>query len=295
MTRLRGILLPVQQPEQPYKKVFQIGKESAMPYCNSISYSHAPARDSARPPCFFLHMRGYTSPIPVSLLACLLAAALYFLSCTPAQAHRVNIFAWTEGRQVMVQCGFSGGNNVKNGQITVYDAANGTILLEGRTDTNGMFHFDIPPQGRKNGLRIRINAGEGHQNEWQLDAEELDQAPEPSGASPAQTGNTGSVPAAQPTDRPVTARGSTAQVEPAAVTSGNGVSIAIEEIRASVDAALEAQDARFNALLESRLAPLRRQLAEMRQDGPGLREIVGGMGWLVGLAGIALYLRSRHR
>ena len=139
-------------------------------------------------------------------------------------------------------------------------------------------------------MRIRINAGEGHQIEWQLDAEELDQAPEPSGASPARTGNTGSVPAAQLTDRPVTA-----QVEPVAVTSGNGVSIAIEEIRASVDAALEAQDARFNALLESRLAPLRRQLAEMRQDGPGLREIVGGMGWLVGLAGIALYLRSRHR
>ncbi|WP_291441055.1 cobalamin biosynthesis protein CbiL [Desulfovibrio sp.] len=266
-----------------------------MPYCNRTSCSHASAINSSRPPCLFLRLRGYASPVPVYLLACFLAASLYFFSCIPAQAHRVNIFAWTEGPQVQVQCGFSGGNNVKNGQITVYDAANGAILLEGRTDINGMFHFEIPPQGRKNGLRIRINAGEGHQNEWRLDAEELAQTAEPSAPSPAQAGNTGTVTAAQHADTTITARASTAQVQAPAVAPGNGTAITAEEIRASVDAALEAQDARFNALLESRLAPLRRQLAEMRQDGPGLKEIVGGMGWLVGLAGIALYLRSRHR
>ena len=62
-----------------------------------------------------------------------------------------------------------------------------------------------------------------------------------------------------------------------------------------MDAALEAQLAIFSALLDSRLSPVKRQLAEMRTDEPGLREIVGGMGWFVGLAGLALYFRSRQR
>ena len=67
------------------------------------------------------------------------------------------------------------------------------------------------------------------------------------------------------------------------------------EIQAIVDAALEAQQAKFSALLDSRLSPVKRQLAEMRTDEPGMREIVGGMGLFVGLAGLALYFRSRQR
>ena len=263
-------------------------------YRSIKSRFHSTERDAKRSLCLLLRPQGRTSSLYASFLVCLLAAAVYFLSCTPAQAHRVNIFAWTEGPQVMVQCGFSGGNNVKNGKITVYDAANDAVLLEGLTDANGMFHFDIPAQARKHGLRIRINAGEGHQNEWQLDAEELAQTSAPSDSIPVQPEKTAPAGGTQAADTAAPGRPSTTQTRPAAA-GGSASPASMAEIRASVDAALEAQDARINALLESRLAPLRRQLAEMRQDGPGLREIAGGMGWLVGLAGIALYFRSRHR
>lgn len=263
-------------------------------YRSIKSRFHSTERDAERSLCLLLRPQGRTSSLYASFLVCLLAAAVYFLSCTPAQAHRVNIFAWTEGPQVMVQCGFSGGNNVKNGKITVYDAANDAVLLEGLTDANGMFHFDIPAQARKHGLRIRINAGEGHQNEWLLDAEELARTAESPEIIPAPTEKAGSTGDAQPADTSAPARPAGATAQPVGA-GGNGSPVGIEQIRASMDAALEAQDARINALLESRLAPLRRQLAEMRQDGPGLREIAGGMGWLVGLAGIALYFRSRHR
>ena len=242
-------------------------------------------------------------PLSAPLAALLLAAALLLVLQTPALAHRVNIFAWTEGPQVAVKCGFSGGNSVKNGEVTVYDAADGRVLLTGRTDTEGLFRFAIPPKGREHGLRIRINAGEGHQNEWLLEAAELASAP-------------AAAPAAIPAAAPAAPRHAETTASAAAKSSGGpstgpqpagtGLPAAAPEISASgpvsaaeiqaiVDAALEAQEAKFSALLDSRLSPVKRQLAEMRTDEPGMREIVGGMGWFVGLAGLALYFRSRRR
>ena len=46
--------------------------------------------------------------------------------------------------------------------------------------------------------------------------------------------------------------------------------------------------------LEQKLAPLRRDLAQLRAQGPRLTEIVGGIGWLVGLAGLGLYFKGRR-
>ena len=238
-------------------------------------------------------------PLSAPLAALLLAAALLLVLQTPALAHRVNIFAWTEGPQVAVKCGFSGGNSVRNGEVTVYDAADGRVLLTGRTDTEGLFRFAIPPKGREHGLRIRINAGEGHQNEWLLEAAELVSAPVPgpaaAPAAPRRAETTASAAAKN-------ADSHTAGPPPAGTgllaarpeISGSGP-VSAAEIQAIVDAALEAQQAKFSALLDSRLSPVKRQLAEMRTDEPGMREIVGGMGWFVGLAGLALYFRSRQR
>ena len=90
-----------------------------------------------------------------------------------AQAHRVNIFAWVEGSVVMTESGFSNGNKVQQGEVTVFDARSGEVLLQGRTDTKGRFSFPLPQAGREHGLRIRIDAGSGHRNEWHMEPDEL--------------------------------------------------------------------------------------------------------------------------
>ena len=112
------------------------------------------------------------SPILPALLSTLF---LLFTLALPhaAQAHRVNIFAWTEGDQVVAECGFNGGNKVKQGQVVVYDVATGAKLQEGRTDDQGVYRFPVPAAGKAHGLRIVVKAGEGHQNEWMMDAAEL--------------------------------------------------------------------------------------------------------------------------
>ena len=111
---------------------------------------------------------------PAAALLPLLLLAAALLAPAPALAHRVNIFAWLEGGDVVVECGFNRSSPVKNGLITVFDAVDGKELLQGHTDDAGRFSFPVPQAAREgHGLRIRINAGEGHQNEWDMDASEF--------------------------------------------------------------------------------------------------------------------------
>ncbi|MFT3959404.1 MAG: cobalamin biosynthesis protein CbiL [Desulfovibrio sp.] len=216
-------------------------------------------------------------PALLSTLFLLLALALPHA----AQAHRVNIFAWTEGNQVVAECGFNGGNKVRQGQVIVYDAATGAKLQEGRTDDQGVYRFPVPAEGKAHGLRIVIKAGEGHQNEWMMDAAELAVIQTP--AAPAKDSEAKDA-AAEKTSpathtAPAAANGATGA---AAATSGT-VGVSSGELQSIV-----------NAALDTKLGPIRRELAEMRVSRPGFSEIFGGIGWLVGLAGIALYFKGRR-
>lgn len=193
-----------------------------------------------------------------------------------AQAHRVNIFAWLEGATVRVECSFRRDSPVQQGEIIVFDAQTGTELLQGRTDNKGTFAFPVPAAVRQgHGLRIRIVAGEGHQNEWRMDAAEFSGLL-PAGTAPISTvaGEGGEyLPERQASD----AGGGAAA--PAVMTSPPSR----KDVEAIVDAALERH-----------LAPLRRALAAGSAAEPGLRDIVGGLGWIMGLVGIGLYFSRRR-
>lgn len=48
-------------------------------------------------------------------------------------------------------------------------------------------------------------------------------------------------------------------------------------------------------VLARELAPIKRSLAESKQDKPGFRDIMGGIGYLLGLAGLIAWLRNRPK
>ncbi|MFZ0052401.1 MAG: hypothetical protein WAK96_11560 [Desulfobaccales bacterium] len=100
------------------------------------------------------------------LLICALA--------TPALAHRVIIFAYTEGDTVLTESKFEPGGPVEHGKIIVQDAKTGKQLLTGDTDTKGKFSFTIPAEAKsqKMDLKIVIEAGMGHRGEWLLKADQ---------------------------------------------------------------------------------------------------------------------------
>lgn len=214
----------------------------------------------------------YLTLMPVVLAVFIMATA------TGSLAHRVNIFAWTEGDQVVAECGFNGGNKVKQGQIVVFDAATGAKLLEALTDDSGVIRFPIYAEGKAHGLRIVIKAGEGHQNEWTMEAAELT-ASQPVATAPSAASSPASATPFQTDQKPQKAP---AQQAASATTAGTA-NISAAELQNIV-----------NTALDVKLGPIRKELAEMRVARPGFSEIFGGIGWLVGLAGVALYFKGRR-
>lgn len=197
---------------------------------------------------------------------CLFLFLSLFLIASPAWAHRVNIFALVEGNEILVECGFNRSQKVKGGQIEVFNAASGERLLSGTTDAQGQFRFPIPPQALKAGqdLRIHINAGEGHQNDWTVAAAEFMAAPKTSAPSP----------------QPVVSSVLSSAAPAPAVSGGNWATPAdVERI--------------VNTALDARLTPIKRILAEQVEAGPDLEDIIGGIGWIFGIVGVAAYFKRR--
>ena len=184
-------------------------------------------------------------------------------------AHRVNVFAYVEGNSVQVECSFSKSNRVREGKLFFLDRETQSVVHEATTDEQGCYTLkagDIAPiLDAGHGLLIRLVAGEGHQNEWEMDAVEL--APL---AGKSAVKEASQAPA-------VTPEVSSTSSEARPVTSLN-------------EAELEALVSR---VVDARLAPIHKALA--REDEPNLRDIVGGIGWILGLLGLATCLRYRPR
>ena len=177
-----------------------------------------------------------------------------------AQAHRVNLFAWVEGGEVHTEGRFPGGRPVKGGRVLVYDAT-GAKLLEGRTDEEGRFSFPAPPP---TDLKIVLEAGMGHRAVWTIKAQEL------GGAAPEGPSRQEAAPSRTPAASPK---------EAAAVPQALGP---------------EAREL-LEEMLDRKLDPLRRELAALRQQGPTFREVLGGIGYILGLLGMAAWAASRKK
>ncbi|BBO89950.1 hypothetical protein [Desulfosarcina ovata] len=172
-----------------------------------------------------------------------------------ASAHKVTIFAWAEGDTVYTESKFSGGKRVIDGKVEVFDPA-GTLLLDGQTNDKGEFSFKAP---RISDLKIVLTAGMGHQSSWTLSAAELGResaAPVP----PAPAAETPDVSA------------------PPAVASG----LTAEEIEAIVA-----------RQLEQKIHPLTRMVAAAQDKGPSVSDVIGGIGYIIGLVGLGAYMRYR--
>lgn len=81
-----------------------------------------------------------------------------------ALAHKVNLFAYVEAGEVYTESYFPDGRRVEGGTVRVYDSGD-ALLLEGKTDKEGLFSFAIP---KIDDLKIVIDATMGHKNSFSL-------------------------------------------------------------------------------------------------------------------------------
>ena len=200
------------------------------------------------------------------LFIAITTATLLGLFCIPAYCHKIRVFAYSEGDTIIGETSLSGGKKAQQTTIIVSDKVSGRQLLTTKTDDNGLFSFPVPEEARENRLALLIiaDAGEGHRNQWLLDA--ADYLPEAGDES--TTDNAGVQESAAP------------PIEPASTPSAPALEE--ERLRLIIEESVAGQ-----------LSPIKRQLAEMSEKKISLQDILGGLGYIIGLAGIAAYFKSQ--
>ena len=190
---------------------------------------------------------------------------LLFFTSTQVLAHRVNVFAWLEGKSIVVKGSFSRSHPAKGAAVKVFTGTNKKLLVNGQTNAEGLWTFQTPSEAQTEGLLIELNAGSGHQNTWSM------------GPSEFQT---------------LSAK-ETKQVE-----SQQSPKTSLETSAAKPevpDLPLEALRATLREELNLALRPIKIQLLKAENPEPGLKEIVGGLGWLAGIFAVLLLYKVRQR
>lgn len=220
--------------------------------------------------------------LPAILLAGLWLILALWAFATPALAHRVLVFAYAEGDTIHTESKFVPDTPVRQGKILVLDAKTSQELLAGKTDDQGKFSFKIPAvaAAEKMDLKIVVEAAMGHRGEWLLKANSYLSGIK-SASPPSPT-----VPPAP--DQPPADTGKMPVLPAKAKSSGGQGSQA-----ASLDQ--QALEAALNKALERELAPIKEMLTELTIHRTSLTDIIGGLGWIMGLFGLWAYLQSQKR
>ncbi len=196
---------------------------------------------------------------------------LMFLFLFPdvALAHRFIMAAWIEGQEIFVASAFSDGSVAYDATIEVFAGDGAEPLVVGKTDENGQYSCAIP---RNTTLRIRGDAGMGHQGEKLLSKEE--------------------VAAAFATHSPELA----AKAENISVSSSGGVTLSPRTAPGSLAMDPAELSRIVEAAVEKKLRPIVRQLATAEQHrGIDIRDILSGLGYILGLVGLGTYMGCRRR
>ncbi|MBW2658398.1 MAG: cobalamin biosynthesis protein CbiL [Deltaproteobacteria bacterium] len=196
---------------------------------------------------------------------------LSLLAPVPGHAHKVRIFAWEEGGTIKTESVFSGGRPAKSAQISVTSGQDRKLLLSGKTDEDGMFSFPVPATAKENqsDLEITVNSGDGHKNSWLLEARDYLQT----------TGN-----------------GTPPRPPPVAPDTFPGQPTTTPDLQQKGTVSAADQAELYNIIesaLDKQLGPIRRSLAELQDKKVSLQDILGGIGYILGLAGIAAYFKSQ--
>lgn len=166
-------------------------------------------------------------------------------------AHKVNVFAYEEGGRIYTESYFNDGKKCIDSRIEVFDNQ-GNKLLEGLTDKEGEFSFEVPSEDGD--LKIVLTASMGHRAEYSILADELNSA----------------------------AR--LIKEEPVSLISPETSSVDLKEIQSIMEDALD-----------KKLKPIMREIKKSQEDKISPTEIIGGIGYLIGIFGIVAYFLSRKR
>jgi nickel transport protein len=246
----------------------------------------------------------------VAIVLCLVVAPTQ-----PALAHRLQVFAAAEGRTIAGDAYFAGGAPAAGIRVLIEDAT-GKRLAELTSGPDGAFRYraEAPIDHI-----VVAQSGDGHRAQWRVAADELtlgfgaaapdsvaaasdsvaaatvDYVADIADADAAAIVDADAAPAAPEASGQPKALGAAAEHgSPRAeqpVPSAGTISGQRAPVPTAPDAALVAA---VEAAVARQIRPLREELAEARGQA-AFRDVLGGIGYIVGLAGLLLWWRGRGR
>jgi len=196
---------------------------------------------------------------------CMIVAATAMLTGGVAHAHKLKLFATGEGQEISGYAYFPGGGRAQ--ELTVEALApDGSSI--GQATTNAEGEFTIAAKYRCDHTLVTQTV-DGHKASFLVEAIELAEDLPAFGAAPADDG-----PPAAEADSPSPAA-APAEPSPPSVTD--------DQLLAAVDRAVNKQVGRLREQLEG------------YEERTRLRDILGGIGYIMGLGGIAFYFLGVRR
>lgn len=211
----------------------------------------------------------------------------FIISCiltTSAFAHRVNIFAWAEGTTIYTESFFSSGNKAQNSAVTATDKKTGKVIAKGITNSNGEWSFPLSDDAikSKDPIVVTLDAGQGHASSWTLQAEDFADAT---------------------TEQPASTKAITSSTDTKTQTSAQKTEQPSEQNTATPAATVTLTKTELDTLIRTavrqELTPIKAQVAKLNaqilQPETNMRDIFGGIGYILGLLGLAAFMQYRKK
>jgi nickel transport protein len=173
-----------------------------------------------------------------------------------ALAHRVSVFAYQEGNKITVEGFFSDGNPTKHAKVEAFDK-NGKKCFSGQANEKGTLSFEAP---KVDTLKIVLRASMGHRAETVFHLKNA--------SAPAAAATTKEEKSAVPVAGVSTAV--------SGITENQLKTIVHEEVARAIQ-------------------PVMRTLARQQAEKISFSDIIGGIGWIMGLMGIWMMLKARKK
>ncbi len=206
----------------------------------------------------------------------LLVGGLVVACVAPAGAHEVDVFASVDGRSISGQAKMAGGSPIKAARVAAFDPA-GEVLAETLTDDSGEFTF---PLEFRCDHRIEVDAGGGHLGRYTVEMSELPADLSPLGRQSKRAAPVSSQADPEPDHSP-------------------GEAHAHSHDHPHDHSHTDSHEHEKSP--EDQLAAIDRQLQSLRQDIHDyqarlrIQDIVGAVGYILGLMGLGYYLGVKRR
>lgn len=243
-------------------------------------------------------------------VALLLVGLVLLLPSNPALAHRLQLFASADGNQIQGRVYFVGGHAARAVEVHVLDAE-GSQVASLSSDDEGRFRAPVPAAAD---YRVVAKSADGHRAEWPIAAAEFvgrfDDQRHLGGGDAEPTRSAGGERPADDAGRDGAVANRTDGEQSGQLTGSSGSRIdsgaslgalpaGCLPVTAELEPALpvpieQALQTAIEQAVARQVLPLREALAEAQAQA-SFRDLLGGLGYIAGLAGLGLWWTRRRQ